>query len=140
MRSCLYEGVVQHRRLAPVEHSFRYRLFLVYVDLAELDSLFGRRGVWSTHWPALARFRRDDYLGDPARPLEQVGERHGFQISREALLRHVSPRNVAVRGGIRRFLDTRAVRTHHARGEYREGRNGSASALRIAVAMDRLLS
>lgn len=45
MRSCLYEGVVQHRRLDPVEHSFRYRLFLVYVDLAELDSLFGRRGV-----------------------------------------------------------------------------------------------
>ena len=70
MRSCLYEGTVQHRRLDPVEHSFRYRLFLVYVDLAELDSLFGRRGIWSTRWPALARFRRADYLGDPARPLD----------------------------------------------------------------------
>ena len=70
MRSCLYEGVVQHRRLNPVEHSFRYRLFLVYVDFAELDSLFGRRGIWSTHWPALARFRRADYWGDPARPLD----------------------------------------------------------------------
>jgi len=45
-------------------------LFLVFVDLAELDSLFGRRGVWSTHWPALARFRRTDYLGDPTRPLD----------------------------------------------------------------------
>jgi DUF1365 family protein len=70
MRSCLYEGVVRHRRLDPVEHSFRYRLFFVLVDLAELDSLFGRRGVWSTHWPALARFRRADYLGDPAHPLD----------------------------------------------------------------------
>ena len=70
MRSCLYEGVVQHRRLDPIEHSFRYRLFLVFVDLAELDSIFGRRGVWSTRWPALARFRRADYLGDPARPLD----------------------------------------------------------------------
>jgi DUF1365 family protein len=70
MRSCLYEGVVQHRRLDPVEHAFRYQLFLVYVDLAELYSLFGRRGVWSTRWPALARFRRDDYLGDPALPLD----------------------------------------------------------------------
>jgi uncharacterized protein len=69
MRSCLYEGTVQHRRLDPVEHSFRYRLFLVYVDLDELDVLFGRRGIWSTRWPALARFRRADYLGDPARPL-----------------------------------------------------------------------
>ncbi|MCX7409045.1 MAG: DUF1365 domain-containing protein [Planctomycetales bacterium] len=70
MRSCLYEGVVQHRRFDPIEHSFRYRLFLVFVDLAELDSLFGRRGVWSTRWPALARFRRADYLGDPVRPLD----------------------------------------------------------------------
>lgn len=70
MRSCLYEGEVRHRRLEPVEHSFRYRLFLVFVDLAELDSLFGRRGIWSMHWPALARFRRGDYSGDPDRPLE----------------------------------------------------------------------
>ena len=84
MRSCLYEGVVQHRRLDPVEHAFRYRVFLVYVDLAELDSLFGQRGLWSTRWPALARFRRADYLGDPDRPLadcvrdlvlEQTGQR-----------------------------------------------------------------
>jgi hypothetical protein len=70
MRSCLYEGFVRHRRLDPIKHSFRYRLFLVFVDLAELDSLFGRRGVWSTRWPALAWFRRADYLGDPARPLD----------------------------------------------------------------------
>ncbi len=48
MRSCLYEGFIMHRRLDPVLHSFRYRLFLVFVDLAEVDSLFGRRGVWST--------------------------------------------------------------------------------------------
>lgn len=71
MRSCLYEGVVQHRRFDPVEHAFEYRLFLVFVDLAELDSLFGRRGIWSTRWPALARFRRADYLGDPARSLDE---------------------------------------------------------------------
>ena len=69
MRSCLYEGTVVHRRFVPVEHSFRFRLFLVYVDLDELGSLFGRRGIWSMRWPALARFRRSDYLGDPDRPL-----------------------------------------------------------------------
>lgn len=69
MRSCLYEGTVRHRRFTPVEHSFAYRLFLVFVDLAEMDSLFGGRGLWSTRWPALARFRRADYLGDPSRPL-----------------------------------------------------------------------
>ena len=69
MRSCLYEGTVRHRRFTPTEHSFRYRLFLVYVDLGELDALFGRFGFWSMRWPALARFRRADHLGDPDRPL-----------------------------------------------------------------------
>ncbi len=71
MRSCLYEGEVWHCRLSPVEHAFRYRLFLVYVDLAELEPLFGRLGIWSTRWPALARFRRADYLGDAKQPLDQ---------------------------------------------------------------------
>ncbi len=69
MRSCLYEGDVRHRRFTPVEHSFGYSLFLVYVDLAELETLFGRRGFWSTRWPALARFRRADFLGHATRPL-----------------------------------------------------------------------
>jgi uncharacterized protein len=67
--SCLYEGVVSHRRHTPVPHAFRYRLFQVYVDLDELEPLFGRRGIWSTQWPAVAEFRRSDHLGDPAQPL-----------------------------------------------------------------------
>mgnify|MGYP002631734158 FL=1 len=71
MKTCLYEGHVVHRRFDPVEHSFRYRLFMVYADLAEIDTVFGRRGIWSTHWPAIARFCRADYLGDPTRPLNE---------------------------------------------------------------------
>lgn len=70
MYSCLYEGTVEHRRFTPVEHSFRYRLFLAFIDLAELDELFGRRGLWSTRWPAVARFCRADHLGDPSVPLD----------------------------------------------------------------------
>lgn len=70
MRSCLYEGIVQHRRFVPVEHFFMYQVFFVYVDLAEVESLFERRGIWSVRWPALARYRREDYLGDPSRPLD----------------------------------------------------------------------
>lgn len=70
MHSCLYEGRVTHRRFTPVSHSFRYSLFLLYLDLAELDEVFHRRWLWSTRRPALARFRRDDHLGDPAVPLD----------------------------------------------------------------------
>ncbi len=71
MRSCLYEGQVVHRRFDPVEHAFRYRLFMVYVDLAEVEAVLGRRGLWSSRWPAIARFCRADYLGDPTRPLNE---------------------------------------------------------------------
>lgn len=71
LKSCLYEGTVRHRRMTPVTHAFRYRLFLVYIDLSELDVLFGRRGIWSVRGPAIARFRRADHLGDPTRPLDE---------------------------------------------------------------------
>jgi hypothetical protein len=53
-----------------VEHAFRYRLFMMYLDLAELDRVFEGRWFWSAKRPALARFRREDHLGDPGRPLD----------------------------------------------------------------------
>jgi hypothetical protein len=72
MQSCLYEGWVGHRRLGAVAHRFRFPLFMVYLDLAELDSVFRGRWLWSTRRPALARFRREDHLGDPRVPLERA--------------------------------------------------------------------
>lgn len=44
MNSCLYECVVMHQRLAPRRHGFRYRLFLLALDLDEID-LVSRRLV-----------------------------------------------------------------------------------------------
>ena len=46
MESCLYEGVVHHERLTPVSHRFHYRLYMAYLDLAELPSLV-RSGIVS---------------------------------------------------------------------------------------------
>jgi len=70
LNSAIYEGWVRHRRFAPVEHAFRYRVFQLYVDLAELDRLFAGRWFWSLNRPNLAQFRRRDYYGDPALPLD----------------------------------------------------------------------
>ncbi len=80
--SCLYEGSVRHRRIEPVRAEFRYPLFMAYLDLDELPGLFDGRWLWSARRPALAWFRRSDYLGDPATPLrdavcELVRERTG---------------------------------------------------------------
>ena len=41
------------------------RLFLLYLDLAELPGLFDPYLLWSTKGPNVAWFRREDYLGDP---------------------------------------------------------------------------
>jgi hypothetical protein len=42
---------------------------MVYLDLAELDTVFSGSRLWSTRGPAPAWFRRQDHLGDPAVPL-----------------------------------------------------------------------
>ena len=70
MKSCLYEGWVRHRRRSPKVNEFRYRVFHVYLDLSELDNVFRGRLLWSTKRPAIAWFRREDYLGDPGTPLD----------------------------------------------------------------------
>jgi len=71
MKSAIYRGQVRHRRTNPVSHSFNYRLFMMYLDLSELPGLFRGRWFWSARRPALARFRREDHLGDPAVPLDE---------------------------------------------------------------------
>lgn len=84
LHSCLYEGVVRHKRTTPFLHQFRYRLFLAYLDLDELDKVFRGSWLWSTSKRAAARFCRGDHLGDASRPLdvcvrdiveEQIGRR-----------------------------------------------------------------
>lgn len=72
MHSAIYTGWVRHRRLTPRRHTFRYRLFMMYLDLAELDQVFRGRWLWSARRPAVAWFRRADYLGDPRVSLDQA--------------------------------------------------------------------
>lgn len=68
--SCLYVGHIQHRRFRPRANSFRYRIYLSFIDLAELDEVFAGRWFWSAKRPALAWFRRVDYHGDAHLPLD----------------------------------------------------------------------
>ncbi|MGH8274364.1 MAG: DUF1365 domain-containing protein [Gammaproteobacteria bacterium] len=70
MNSALYVGSVTHRRHAPVSHGFRHHLFMLYLDLAELDSVFRGRWLWSVERPNLASFRRADHLGPCDVPLD----------------------------------------------------------------------
>jgi DUF1365 family protein len=84
--SAIYEGFVRHRRFHPVENTFRYRLFMMYLDLDELPALFSGHPLWSAKHFNLACFRRRDHLGDPSMPLARavrdlVAERSGKRLS-----------------------------------------------------------
>jgi uncharacterized protein len=72
LASCIYEGYVRHRRFLPVGNQFRYGVFLMYLDLAELPTLFHGRWLWSADRVNLAYFRRRDHLGDPTVPLDRA--------------------------------------------------------------------
>lgn len=70
--SALYTGCVTHHRREPATHGFRFNLFMVYLDLAEVPQLFDGRMFWSARRPALAWFRRADHFGDPEMPLDEA--------------------------------------------------------------------
>jgi DUF1365 family protein len=69
--SAVYEGWVRHRRFEPLEHSFRYPLFLMYLDLDELPGVLDPFPLFSARRSAPAHFQRADYMGDPERPLAE---------------------------------------------------------------------
>lgn len=84
MNSALYAGSVQHRRFRPAPHRFRFRLFMMYLDLDELPEALDGRWLWSARRIAPARFLRRDYHGDPEVPLalavrQTVQERTGVR-------------------------------------------------------------
>jgi DUF1365 family protein len=58
--------------MAPTQNRFRYRMFMMYLDLAELPRVFDGTAFWSARRPALAWFRRSDYLAPGDVPLEQA--------------------------------------------------------------------
>lgn len=84
MHSCIYTGYVQHRRLSPTEHVFRYGLYLVYLDLEELPVLAaGGYGLRRARFSP-ASFRRTDHVDDSQIPLAEavrnlVEERTGWR-------------------------------------------------------------
>lgn len=88
MHSALYTGRLRHRRHAPQAHAFSYAVYMLYLDLAELDQVFRGRWFWSTRRPALAWLRRADYLGDPALPLDEAVRR---RVQRETGQRPQGP-------------------------------------------------
>ena len=88
LKSCIYAGRVRHIRKEPVRHKFSYRLFMMYLDLSELPTLFEPYRGWSGHSPAFAWFDRADHLGSPDVALDEAVR---DLVSHEAGRRPVGP-------------------------------------------------
>jgi len=105
MYSCIYAGKVRHRRFTPVENSFDYRGFWVYLDLAELDDVFRGRWLWSTKRPTLAWFRERDHLEFP----EPAADSNTDRLSLETSIRNLVESRLGTRptGPIRLLTNLR---------------------------------
>ncbi len=72
MHSCIYEGTIRHRRYRPRANMFQYRLFFMFLDLAELSALFDIHPLWSYEKTNIASFRRRDHFGNASISLDQA--------------------------------------------------------------------
>ena len=72
MQSGIYEGTVRHRRFEPVRHEFRAPLFMMYLDLDEIPTVFQGRWFWSIEHFNLATYRRRDHFGETSQPLDET--------------------------------------------------------------------
>ncbi len=95
MQSALYEGFVSHRRSQPAVHEFRYPVFMVWLNLAELEEFFARSPFWSLEKFNWASFRRRDFINPQIADLrtavcEEIRLQTGESFSGEIfLLTHV---------------------------------------------------
>ena len=62
LNSCLYEGVIRHRRRTLPKNSFKFSAFMFYLDLDEIDDVFNGGWFWSNRRFAYASFQRCDHL------------------------------------------------------------------------------
>ena len=97
MHSAIYQGFLRHRRFQPRAHRFSYRVFMMYLDLDELDEVLAASPFWSEQSWYPARFQRSDFFGDPSvalkqavvdRIFEETGYRHEGSVRMLANLRY----------------------------------------------------
>lgn len=74
--SGLYPGVVTHARLKPRRHRLRYRIFMLLLDLDEIDGLAARSRLFARNRWGLLSFRDADHGDRDGGPLKAWAEGH----------------------------------------------------------------
>ncbi|WP_394205669.1 DUF1365 domain-containing protein [Shewanella waksmanii] len=71
MRSAVYRGEVRHRRFGDRPHRFNYGMYMMAIDLDELDVVCRTSRVFGTRWFNPIRFQEKDYLKSEPGELKQ---------------------------------------------------------------------
>jgi len=69
VNSAVYEGTLLHSRRSP-RHAFAFPIAMPLLQLDELDKALARHPLWSIDRTNAVTFRRADFLGDRAVPLD----------------------------------------------------------------------
>lgn len=86
MTSCVYVGTVRHRRRRPTVHDFRYRAYMFYLNLDELDEITRRVRAFSLNRFNLVSFHETDYMDRTPGSLKQkvlsfIREQRGREVA-----------------------------------------------------------
>lgn len=75
-QSYLYLGNIVHRRFSPKKHSFNYTLFMLALDLSDLEDKKQSLGLFGFSWYYPLRFVEKDYLrGEPKSLRHRITEK-----------------------------------------------------------------
>jgi DUF1365 family protein len=76
LNSGIYWGQVQHRRFGAIPHQFRYQLYMMGVDVDELEELFTKSAFFGDKWYNPIRFSEKDYLkGEPGTLKQRIDQK-----------------------------------------------------------------
>tara|TARA_X000001036_G_scaffold416969_1_gene434500 strand:+ start:78 stop:845 length:768 start_codon:yes stop_codon:yes gene_type:complete len=60
----IYTGTVRHRRYTPFESEFSYPVFMLYLDINDLENVINQSIFWNVNKPAIVSFNRKDFHGE----------------------------------------------------------------------------
>lgn len=72
LKSAIYTGDIRHRRFVPKSHEFTYPIFMLYLDLDELEQLFSKKWYAGIERLNLVSFRRADFFAPEQGSLKQA--------------------------------------------------------------------
>jgi DUF1365 family protein len=69
--SHIYLGSIVHRRFSPKKHSFTYRLYMMALDVSDVENQKSITGLFGFSWYNPLRFQEKDYLKGEPLPLSE---------------------------------------------------------------------